>query len=286
MNSKSLNPDSPNFWNRIPIVIRAVVIGFLVVLIGIIFWDLDYTFIPLPWSLLTMLPILWAFVKYFSGRWVVNGNTNFRKVNFRRVKLSSKEVKLSLLAALLFVLVFQSSFVITFRLIQFPEIAFKSQYKLLDNLPAWLAWSTILIGSLVAGICEETGFRGYMQVPLEKKYGAFWGIIITSAFFFLLHLDKTWAPLIIIHIFFASILLGILAYNADSLLPGILAHTIMDIFNFSYWWSSVAGKFEKKTIFVTGLDLHFITWGLIFVFAAISFIFTIIKIKKIKKLVA
>lgn len=282
MNTKTSTPDSQNIWNKIPIVIKAVVIGLVIVIIGITLWNIDYMIFPAPWSLLIMVIILWAYLKYFSGTWIHNNNAEFRKTNFRNTKLSSQQWKFGLTAAILFVIVFQSSLVVTFRLIPFPEIAFKSQYKILDNLPAWLAWLTIVVSSLVAGICEETGFRGYMQVPLEKKYGAFIGIIITSVFFFLLHLDKTWAPLIIIHIFFASILLGLLAYSSGSLLPGIIGHTIMDIFNFSYWWSNVAGNFEMKTIFTTGSDKHFIVWCLIFLIAAVLFFLTIFKLKKIK----
>jgi len=188
MNTKISNTNNYNFWNRIPVEIRAVVVGLVVALIGISLWNIDFTFIPTPWSLLIMIFILWVYVKYFSGSLLPNNNAKFRRVNFRNIKLSAKEWRLGLIAAILFVAVFQSGFVVTFRLTQFPELAFKSQYKILDNLPTWLAWLTIIVSSLVAGICEETGFRGYMQVPLEKRYGAFLGIIVTSLFFFLLHL--------------------------------------------------------------------------------------------------
>ena len=51
----------------------------------------------------------------------------------------------------------------------------------------------ILVVSLVAGICEEIGFRGYMQTPLEQKYGPVAGISITSLVFVVVHLHQTWA---------------------------------------------------------------------------------------------
>jgi membrane protease YdiL (CAAX protease family) len=282
MDTKNSNSSSLNFWNRMHTIVSAVLTGLFIVIIGITVWTIDFTLIPAPWSLLLMIFILWTYVKYFSGSWSPKQTVEFRRNNFRNIKLSSKVWKWGLLAAILFVVVFQSSFVVTFRLVQFPELAFKSQYKILDTLPAWLAWSTVFVGSLVAGVCEETGFRGYMQVPIEKRYGPFWGISVTSIFFFFLHLDKTWAPLIIIHIFFASALLGLLAYSSGSLVPGIIGHTIMDIFNFSYWWSSLAGNFEKKTIFETGIDNHFIVWCLIFLITIILFFFAIIKLQKIK----
>jgi membrane protease YdiL (CAAX protease family) len=269
-----------NIWNRVPSVIRAVIIGLLVVLIGISIWNFDFAIIPTPWSLLIMIFILWAYLKYFSGTLLQDSTSKFRSNNFRRIKLSEKEWKIGLTGAILFVIIFQSSFVVTFRLIQFPEKVFKSEYKLLDTLPKALAWWTIFVGSLVAGICEETGFRGYMQVPIEKRYGPFWGILITSLFFFLLHLGKIWAPLITFHIFFASILLGLLAYYSDSLLPGIIGHTIMDVFNFSYWWSNLAGNFNRKPIHVTGVDAHFMVWTSILLIASTFFFITIVKMRK------
>jgi membrane protease YdiL (CAAX protease family) len=280
MLAKKSETASYSFWNRIPSIIRAVIIGLLVVMIGITIWTIDFTFIPPPWSLFIMIFVLWAYLKYFSGSWAPERTQEFRKNNFRNLRLSSHAWKVGLVAALLFVVVFQSSFVITFRLISFPELSFKSQYKILDTLPSWIGWATVIVSSLVAGICEETGFRGYMQVPIEKRYGPVLGIIITSIFFFLLHLDKTWAPLIIIHILFASVLLGILAYFSGSLIPGIIGHTIMDIFNFSYWWSSLAGNFDKRTVFETGIDIHFIAWCLIFLIAILLFFLEIINLKK------
>ena len=282
MSTKPVNSRSGNLWNRIPSMIRAVLLGLFVVIIGITLWTIDYTLIPGPWSLFIMMVILWAYVKYFSGSWLSQKTAAFRRTNFRHIKLSPKIWKWGLIAAVLFVVVFQASFVVTFRLIPFPEHVFKSQYKILDSLPVWLGWSTVLVSALVAGICEETGFRGYMQVPIEKRYGPVWAIIISSIFFFLLHLDKTWAPLIIIHIFLASALLGLLAYSSGSIIPGIIGHTIMDIFNFSYWWSDLAGNFERKTIFQTGIDIHFIVWCLIFMITTSFFLFAVIKLQKIR----
>jgi membrane protease YdiL (CAAX protease family) len=282
MEAKTSDTKNNSLLNRIPVIIRAVVIGLVVVIIGIAIWTVDFTIIPAPWSLIIMIFVLWAYFKYFSGSWAPRQTVEFRRKNFRNIRLSFNVWKIGLIAAILFVVVFQSSFMVTFRLIPFPELAFKSQYRILDSLPPWIGWLTVGVSSLVAGICEETGFRGYMQVPIEKRYGPLLGITITSIFFFLLHIDKTWAPLIILHIFFASALLGILAYYSDSLIPGIIGHTIMDIFNFSYWWSNLAGNYGRKTVFVTGIDIHFVLWCSIFLIAISLFFIAIINLRKIK----
>ncbi|NIM04086.1 MAG: CPBP family intramembrane metalloprotease, partial [Armatimonadetes bacterium] len=54
--------------------------------------------------------------------------------------------------------------------------------------PIWLVWLYIILTASVVGITEEVGFRGYMQVPLEKRYGPVVAIAIVSTLFMVLHL--------------------------------------------------------------------------------------------------
>jgi membrane protease YdiL (CAAX protease family) len=208
--------------------------------------------------------VLWLYWKYFGGNWWPKSTAESRQNAFRDVKLSAGAWKWSLLAAVFFVVVVQSGFVATFRIMEFPAEEFTEEYYF-DALPAWLAWSFIVMSSLVAGICEETGFRGYMQVPLEKRYGPAAATAIVSIVFLATHLHQAWALPILFHVVAISVFLGILAYASGSLIPSILGHTVMDIINFSYWWSDVAGRFTMRPIAETGIDSHFILWLLIFV---------------------
>jgi len=229
-----------------------------------------------------MSGVLWLYWKYFSGSWWPRVTAEARRNNFRAVKLSAAVWKWGLVGALLFVVVVQSGLVMTFRIVEFPAEAFKAEYNL-DALPVWIAWISIIMASLVAGICEETGFRGYMQVPLEERYGPAVGITIVSIVFLVFHLHQAWAPHVLFQIFAASVLWGILAYASGSIIPGIIGHTIMDIINFSFWWSDVAGKFERQTIAETGIDFHFITWVLIFGVAIALFFWVTRKIMAVRQ---
>lgn len=275
--------DSPiiRSWQRIPVLIRAIVSGAFVSTIGVGAWVLVYP-IPAPWSIAVMSGVLWLYWKYFSGSWRPRVTAEARRNNFRAVKLSAAVWKWGLVGALLFVVVVQSGLVMTFRIVEFPAEAFKAEYNL-DALPVWIAWISIIMASLVAGICEETGFRGYMQVPLEERYGPAVGITIVSIVFLVFHLHQAWAPHVLFQIFAASVLWGILAYASGSLIPGIIGHTIMDIINFSFWWSDVAGKFERQTIAETGIDFHFITWVLIFGVAIALFFWVTRKIMAVRQ---
>jgi len=252
-----------NIWQRIPVLIRAIVSGIFVTFVGVGVWLLFLAVIPAPWSVIAMGGYLWLYWKYFSGSWWPRFTAEARSKNFRAIKLSADIWKWGLAGAFLYVAVSQSTVVLTLRLFEFPAEA-SADYGL-DALPVWEAWIIIIMASLVAGICEETGFRGYMQVPLEERYGPVAGITIVSILFTVFHLNQAWAGPVLLQIFALGVLFGILAYASGSLIPSIIGHTIMDIFNFAFWWTDLGGKFEIQTIAVTGIDPLFITAVIVFV---------------------
>jgi membrane protease YdiL (CAAX protease family) len=151
------------------VISKAILIGFLVSGIGVSAWSLLFSRVAAPWSAISMVAVLYVYWKLFCGKWGRVGAQS-RKENFRSQKLTAKVWIWGLAAAACFVVVVQSSFVITFRIFEFPAKRFTADYRILDHMPLWSAWLAIVMGSVVAGICEETGFRGYMQVPIEKKY--------------------------------------------------------------------------------------------------------------------
>jgi membrane protease YdiL (CAAX protease family) len=258
-------------WNTLPLIIRAIFSGFVVSTLGIAVWSAFFLGFTTPWSILLMIFVLYAYWKFFSGIWGPGKTAESRSLNFRRTRLSSTVWKWGLAAAISFVIIVQSSFVITFRIWEFPAAKFTADYKLLEHMPFWKAWAMLIMSSVVAGICEETGYRGYLQVPLEKKYGPVLAVIVTSVIFTLIHLTKTWAHPILPHIFSASVLLGILAYKSGSLIPGIIGHSLPDIFDYSIWWTNLTGGIKIQTIFKTGIDLNFLTWILVFFLGLIIF---------------
>jgi len=270
MKTTVLNSAS-GLWNRLPLIARAVLSGCLVSSLGVFTWGAMLSTLPAPWVILPMIAALWIFWRFFSGKSGSTAGKKSRAERFRSTSLSPAVWKWGLAAAIFFVVIVQTSFTVTFRLIDFPAAKFEADYKLVDTFPLWVAYLIIVMSSVTAAVVEETGFRGYMQAPLEKKYGIVPAIIITSLVFTAIHLSHTWALPIWPHIFFASVLLGIIAYKTGSLIPGIIGHAILDILDYSFWWTDLNGGFQKQTIFKTGVDMHFVVWVFIFLFGLFGF---------------
>ncbi len=268
-------------WQRTPVLVKAILITFLVGIVGANGIGVISIALPPPVSLIAILAYLFLYWKFFSGSWGPKKTAETRKKYFRAGSLSPRLWKWSLLLAALFVLALQSSLVVTFRLIQFPVDLFAQGFGF-ESAPLWLAWVFIFIAALSAGLTEEVGFRGYGLVPLQKRYGPVLANIIISVLFVVFHLNQAWALPVLLHIFVVSLLFGAFAYASGSLLPGIIAHTALDIVNFSYWWSDVAGKFEYQPITVTGVDTHFAVWLLILTASAALFIWCLGKDKAVR----
>lgn len=267
-------------WLRIPLVIRAILTGLLISTVGVATWTIIGMNLPMPWSFILMIPLLVIYLLYFSGRFKPESTKNIRVLHFRRISLPRRIWILSLLAALCIVLIEQSGLVVTFRLNDFPAEQFSMEYSFIESIPPWAGWLAIIMISLVAGICEEVGFRGYMQVPLEKKYSPVLAIAIVSVVFVLVHLHQAWSGPILVHIFVLSVLFGTIAYFSQSLIPGIIAHFVMDVCNFAFWWTDLGGQFDREPIQSIGMDIHLILWLIVLISSLIAFVAILRHIRK------
>ena len=93
-----------------------------------------------------------------------------------------------------------------------------------------IRFSVLLMGPAVAGVVEETAFRGYMQSYLER-IGPTFAILVTSTAFTLLHATHGLAYLLTVApgFFLASVVYGHLALKSGSILPGMALHFAGDL---------------------------------------------------------
>jgi uncharacterized protein len=81
--------------------------------------------------------------------------------------------------------------------------------------------------SMVAGICEEAIYRGYLQrqlVALTHNVAA--GIVIAGAAFGAVHAYQGWSRALVIGV--SAILFGVLAEWRGTVRPGMFAHSLQD----------------------------------------------------------
>ena len=249
------------FWERIPMAVREIVVGlFVFSIMGNVALPLISILITEPWSGVAIAIVLWAYLRYFSGHWWPKATSESRRVRFRATKLPMRIWLWSLIAALLTAVFFQTSIVVLCRIIECIPLAPGS--VLGADLPIWQIWLFILMAAGVNGIAEEVGFRGYMQVPLEGRYGPAVGITITSIAFALFHLNQAWASGvgILVILFVGAAMWGVIALTSGSLIPVILSHIIVDISYFLNAWTNFDGTYDNRLIGEAGVDTHFILW--------------------------
>ena len=168
-----------------------------------------------------------------------------------------------------------------FRLVPFPAELFRRGYdfSFIPSLP--LKWLAVVVSAASAGICEETGFRGYMQRPIELRHGPRIAIFMSSLFFCVTHLTKAWAVARMVPIVFgAGLLLGFLAWSSRSLIPAMVGHVVMDIGLFAYWWTGIAGTFSARPISETGVDRSFVLACAVFVIALLSVLVAMARLRR------
>jgi membrane protease YdiL (CAAX protease family) len=173
---------TPSFWMKLPAVVRAIVSGLLIALVAANLWPLLLLNLGAPLAAIGETVFLALYVWWARGGGPPASTQADRAMAFRHVTLSPRQWVWALIAAFLFAATVHASIVILFRFVSFPMAAFRRGYDFSFIPSSSLRWLAVVFSAISAGICEETGFRGYMQRPLEVRYGASVAILSSSVF--------------------------------------------------------------------------------------------------------
>ncbi|HSC16111.1 MAG TPA: CPBP family intramembrane glutamic endopeptidase, partial [Gammaproteobacteria bacterium] len=191
-------------------VLAAIGLGVLVLLAGnmpfnaLRAWNLQVG-TAVPWVVLPTALYLWAYWRFIGGRWGAGASAATRRQNLRANKLSLRLWGASLAAGL---------------------IGFGSLVALL------------VMASIVAGVTEEAAFRGYMQGPIERRYGLALAILVSGTLFGLLHFPTHPADVLWMLPYYIAVsaVYGGLTWAANSILPALVLHAGGDIVVLTRWW--------------------------------------------------
>lgn len=246
------------FWTGPAVIAGAIIGGLVIGMTAANVWPILLFKLGVPVAAAAEIVFLALYVWWAAGGGPPARLRTIRAECFRRGPISSAQWLWGIGAAIGFAATVHAAIVLLFRFEPFPAEAFHRGYDFSFIPSRSLQWLACVISALSAGICEETGFRGYIQRPIENRYGPVVAILISSLLFTLIHLNKGWALVGIVPIVFgAGLLLGAMARASGTLIFGMLGHWIMDIGLFAYWWAQIAGTFTQKTIFETGADESF-----------------------------
>lgn len=134
----------------------------------------------------------------------------------------------------------------------------------LPHIPMHSLIALAVMSAVAAGIPEEVGFRGYVQVPLERRYGSVFGVLFVAFVFALAQLNHGLSIFLPFDFLF-GVVFGILAYRANSLLPGAVLHSAFDVILFVAGRRIAAALSAKPVIWSSGSDVCFWVWLVTFV---------------------
>ncbi|HEU5180821.1 MAG TPA: type II CAAX endopeptidase family protein [Candidatus Polarisedimenticolia bacterium] len=216
-------------WRRLPVLVRAFVLAFVVLTIGTTVTALplvgNLKLLPaVPWALPATILVVWLFWRTFAGTGWPASMQPLRDRITRRGKLPSSmwvrlslPILLSLLTMLCLRLLLPSLFPI-----QAPELPIDA-----GAYPTATLLGLALSLAFSAGVVEEIAFRGYLQQPLEEAYGIVPALLLTGMAFWLAHVPKVGLGHLPFHLL-ASALLGFVVYRTRSLAPAIIGHMAGD----------------------------------------------------------
>jgi membrane protease YdiL (CAAX protease family) len=253
-------------WQRLPVILRAVVTGSVVAASGALPWSvlalINLKFSPsVPWSVAITAIYLWLFWQYLQGKGWPRATAEARRENLRAGSLSSRVWRWSLLAGSLGIASLVALLRVINRLVELP------QEQLLDvsQIPFVTVLSFILMSAAVAGIVEEAAFRGYMQAPIERRYGPIVAILTVGIIFGFFHFNHPEVSVILMPLYLAaSLIYGALAYLTGSILPGAVLHAsgnalggVLLWWRGHMWWQG--SSTPEPLVWDAGTDLSFWT---------------------------
>jgi len=192
-----------------------------------------------PWSVPAMALLLWLAWSYLGGKGWPRSTSEARR---HYLRANPNPVRVYLWASIaggFAVMALAGYWIALFQLVKMPPNAFSD----VSAYPRFTVGLMILMGSLVAPLMEEAGFRGYFQVALERQLRAPLAIAISSLIFALAHGPTQgflWPKLLFY--FLVGVTFGAIAYLTNSILPAIPVHFVGLLIFFTLIWPQDAAR--------------------------------------------
>jgi membrane protease YdiL (CAAX protease family) len=190
-----------------------------------------------PWAILPMGLYLWLYWRFISGEWSAPADAAQYRANLRANQLSIGMWTASLAAGVLGFMALLALLAVAARLVTLPSSA---PIPTPHEMPLATAVLLLTMQSIVAGVTEEAAFRGYMQSPIERRYGLAVAILVNGTMFGLLHFSSHPRDVLLMLPYYIAVaaVYGGLTWAADSILPALVLHSAGDVVVLTRWWAT------------------------------------------------
>ena len=225
-----------------------------------------------PWAIVPMTLYLWAYWRFIGGRWGASSDAAQRRENLRANMISAAVWRASLAAGTVGFGALLALLALTARLVRLPS---SSPITTPPEMPALTAFLLLAMQSVVAGVTEESAFRGYMQSMIERKYGVTVAIIVSGTLFGLVHFGNHPSDVFLMLPYYVAVsaVYGALTWAADSILPALVLHSVGDTVVLTRWWLTglpewQVGATTPSLVQDSGIDASFMLVAFAFILLA------------------
>lgn len=258
-----------SLWQRLPVVVRAVVAGVAVAAAGIVPWAMLATanqrvLLSVPWAVVPTALYLWLLWRYLNGEGWPSSSSAARRSSLRANAVPADAWGIALMAGMIGMAALLPLASLLGRLVALPVEA--QPITPPADMPFITTFTLLVMGSIVAGVVEEAAFRGYMQGPIERRHGPVAALLISGVLFGAGHVNHHPSAVLAMMPFYVGVVAvyGGIAYFTNSIVPGIVLHALGDVWSLTRLWITGQPEWQlsaqpARTIWETGVDGAF--WG-------------------------
>jgi membrane protease YdiL (CAAX protease family) len=272
-------------------VVSAVAAGVGVLLAGNLPWaaalaPLNLRVLPaVPWAIAPMALYLWLYWRYIDGRSGAAGSAGFRRTSLRANRLTARVWAMAILTGLVGFAALVALLLVMARVVAMPPSA---PLVMPPGMPAVTVFLLLIMSSVVAGVTEEAGFRGYMQGPIERRYGLAAGIVVNGIMFGLLHFPSHPDAVVEMLPYYVAVaaVYGGLVWATDSILPAVALHAGGNVWSLTRLWATGRPEWQLSStpsspVWTTGLDAAFLMATVALVFLAATSVVLCLRLRRL-----
>ena len=249
-------------------IASAVLHGVAVLFAGNLVWGLLLAPLNLkvltivPWAAVPMAAYLWLYWQYIGGRLGPAATAERRRESLRANPLTREVWALAIVSGLTG---FGALLVLTAVMARLMPMPASAPIVFPAAMPQATAAVLLTMASVVAGVTEEAAFRGYMQGPLEQRYGLATAIAVNGAAFGLLHFPNHPEAVVQMLPYYIAVaaVYGGLTWATNSILPAVALHVGGDIWSLGRLWITGRPEWQRTEnppplVWVSGPDASFL----------------------------